>query len=304
MAILTNPIFRAIDRIHITVNNLFKNRFPLFSLYFFIKPREWVFWRTQPVHQIINGKFNSKSVHPSILFFTVHKSASMFSSQVIKAVAVVAKLVHIDLEGYYATKSSLVTEKSYEDIFLNNVFCQQGYFYGPLRLFRAINKLDAYKVILLLRDPRDVLTSHYFSVRNSHLLVSRKYIKRRKIALKKTIDQHVIDHIPRFLNAYETYCDNLVGKPYVLLIRYEDWVLNFKNEVDKIVAFCDFKFSDEQKKELYSLGDFEVKKEDVNQHRRKVTPGDYKEKLQPETILILNDAFRDILIRLNYPMNQ
>lgn len=72
-----------------------------------------------------------------VFFFTVHKSASMFSSQVIKAVAVVAKLVHIDLEGYYATKSSLVTEKVMKiyfstTFFVNKVIFMDRYAYLEL----------------------------------------------------------------------------------------------------------------------------------------------------------------------------
>ncbi len=302
MAILTNPFLRAIDRMHIAANNLVKNRFPTFNLYFFIKPREWVYWRTQPVHRIIKGEDFSQSKHPSIVFFTVHKSASMFSAKVIRAIANETDLVHIDLEGYYATKGPVANEKTFEKAFLDTVFHPLGYFYGPLRLYREIKNPEKYKVILLLRDPRDILTSHYFSVRYSHLLVSRKYIRRRKIALTKTIDEHVIDHIPRFYSAYKNYVDHLVGKPFVHFIRYEDWVLDFRNEVDKLTGFCELDVTQEQKEKLYSLGDFNVKTEDVNQHKRRVTPGDYKEKLKPETISKLNAAFGDILEKLDYPL--
>jgi hypothetical protein len=40
--------------------------------------------------------------------------------------------------------------------------------------------------------------------------------------------------------------------------------------------------------------------EDPSAHIRKVTPGDYKQKLKPETIAQLNDFFQDILSRYQY----
>ena len=35
-------------------------------------------------------------------------------------------------------------------------------------------------------------------------------------------------------------------------------------------------------------------------HKRKITPGDHKEKLTPETISILNEKFKGVLNKLNY----
>ncbi len=43
-----------------------------------------------------------------------------------------------------------------------------------------------------------------------------------------------------------------------------------------------------------------AEKEDVWSHKRKVTPGDHREKLQPETIRRLDQIFAPVLDRLGY----
>ncbi len=40
--------------------------------------------------------------------------------------------------------------------------------------------------------------------------------------------------------------------------------------------------------------------EDPTKHVRRARPGDHREKLQPETIAYLDDAFRDILAKYDY----
>jgi hypothetical protein len=45
-------------------------------------------------------------------------------------------------------------------------------------------------------------------------------------------------------------------------------------------------------------------REDVSSHRRKATPGDYKEKLTPETISKLNLRFGEVLDVLGYSRSQ
>ena len=45
---------------------------------------------------------------------------------------------------------------------------------------------------------------------------------------------------------------------------------------------------------------FTVDHEDVRAHKRKITPGDYKEKLKSETIKKLNTMYHSVLQKLGY----
>jgi hypothetical protein len=48
--------------------------------------------------------------------------------------------------------------------------------------------------------------------------------------------------------------------------------------------------------------EFETKKENVHAHKRKIVPGDYKEKLTAGTIGKLNAIFADNLKKYNYDL--
>jgi hypothetical protein len=289
-----------IAKFHDATNSLIKNRLPLLSLYYYIKPRSWFYWRSQPVHSMANGGSPSTAKHESFIFFTVHKSASMLMENFLCDVSKETGMPQIDINGYFATQGDAGIEKQKEKEFLQKIFKKQGYVYGPLRFYLPVPELEKYPVILLLRDPRDVLTSQYYSIRATHPLITKKLIERRKIALKSSVDEHVRSQTPRFVKTYNEYIQNVLGKPNVLFLKYEDMVNDFGTFIEKINIHCRLNLSAEQIAKLDRTKTFETQGEDRSQHKRKVTPGDYKEKLQPATIEWLNKEFDDILKTLNY----
>jgi len=54
-------------------------------------------------------------------------------------------------------------------------------------------------------------------------------------------------------------------------------------------------------KNILENADFQVDKEDISKHKRRVTPGDFMEKLAPETIMVLNEKFAAALACFGYP---
>ena len=152
-----------------------------------------------------------------------------------------------------------------------------------------------------MRDPRDVLTSQYYSIKNSHPLVTPLLIERRKIAQTSTVDEHVLSNqSDRFVNTYNEYLTHVYGKKNVLFIKYEELILDFKNCLEKINKHCGFELSPEQLNLLDKSDSFKAKKENQHTHVRKISSGDYKEKLKAETIEILNKKFEGILKTLKY----
>ncbi len=295
-------LIKLVDKIHTWINSLIKDRFPMLSLYFYTKPRLYWYRRSQPLHQLLKGNLKSDSTEKSILFFTVHKSASTFMNSFLTDLGNESKLLHIDYNGYFAGFSG--PDKNYlknKDL-LKKVFIKKGFIYGPLRFYLEIDNIDDYKVVLLLRDPRDVLTSQFFSVRNTHPLITERYIERRKIALKSTIDEHVRMEADRFFSTYKEYIDKLLGRPNVLFLKYEDMITNFNSFISKINSHMTLNLTPEQLKKLDRTSSFVTQTEDLKSHKRKVAAGDHKEKLKPETIEWLNRKFETILAKLDYPL--
>jgi hypothetical protein len=208
--------------------------------------------------------------------------------------------IYADVNGYFGTQGpkGLITQQQPE--FINKAFKKTGIIYGPLRNYIPVPEMSDYPVVLVLRDPRDVLTSQYFSIKNSHPLVTPELIERRKIALQSSIDEHVLSQADRFVKTYTEYLDHVYGKKNVLFLKYEELISDFKSCLLKINTHCGFELTEEQLKKLDKSEKFNKKQEDQNTHIRKISSGDHKEKLKPETIGILNKKFEGILRILNY----
>jgi hypothetical protein len=293
-------LFSLIDKFYTWTNSLIKDRFPTLSLYYYVKPRSWLYWRTQPIGKLYKGSIQAKTNKKSALFFTVHKSASTFFNWYLKDLANETGHIYVDVNGYFGTQGpkGLIAQQQPE--FINKVFRKTGFIYGPLRNYIPVTNIEDYPVVLILRDPRDVLTSQYFSIRNSHPLVTPQLIERRKKALQSTIDEHVLSQADRFVKTYTEYLDNIYGKKNVLFIKYEELITDFKSCLIKMNSHCELGLTETQVNNLDKSDSFKKKKEDQHTHIRKISSGDHKEKLKPETIEILNKKFETILRILNY----
>ena len=74
-----------------------------------------------------------------------------------------------------------------------------GYLYSVFGgMIEGIPSLEKYKVILVTRDPRDILVSDYYSIAYSHSVPSKtgnkydKFMSKRNKAREYTIDDFVI----------------------------------------------------------------------------------------------------------------
>jgi len=253
---------------------------------------------------LLQGGAPANNNNQSILFFTTHKCASVYVGMILKKLIKDTSITPIDLDNYFwrigTSKENIREEYS-------KAIKSFGYLYAPLRspdeCLSQINSLDNYKVLLMLRDPRDVLTSMYFSVAYSHYVpTSQKdsLLTRRENIQQQAIDEFVIDDMPNLLKKYNACCQRLLGEPNVLFVKYEDMVTDFSSWLDSIINFLQFDVSQETVSQLTKEANFDVKEEDIYSHKRQVTPGDHKRKLAPETIKILNSEFGEVLDLLGY----
>lgn len=261
---------------------------------------------------LLNGKINSDSSHQSILFFTLHKCASVYVQKLLYDLAEDAGITPVNFENYFwkSTKLPKTVEKQ-----LKQAFKPVGYLYGPFRStnllpkmqemggYKFIDNIDDYKILLMMRDPRDVLTSKYFSLAYSHnipKLQEEQMLATREDTLKMTVDEFVTTRSQGELKKYTEYCRELIGRPNVLFVKYEDMVNNFDTWLHTIIKYLEIDVSQEKVNKIISDADFTVDKEDIHSHKRQVTPGDHKRKLKPESIDTLNSQFGEVLDLLGY----
>ncbi|WP_395077189.1 sulfotransferase domain-containing protein [Hyphococcus sp.] len=174
---------------------------------------------------------------------------------------------------------------------------------GPIRLADFLPpKLDLSRTrtILHLRDPRDVLVSLYFSEIFSHPSTPTFHPEKdwRDEWRNRPIDDFVLMKAPEYLERYDRFFE-LSDKFNLRLKTYEEMVLQPEPYFLDVCRF--FKVPESQAGEIVSEFTKVAARrppEDKDNHVRKVTPGDHKEKLAAKTVQELDQSFSHVLRRL------
>ncbi len=277
----------------------FRLRFPLVFLYLVVKPLTW--FRYSNEKQLLNKRLKTSSQHPSILLWTTQKCASTYTTTILAQLAQANQMATADVEAYFSVKS--INPKQYfaDENKRKAVFNPKGYYLGPLREYYPIEALSQYKSILVLRDPRDVLTSFYYSKKFSHIVISKEFYADRKRYEDHTIDEFVLDYIPVVKAVYQGYIDHLLHQPSVCNLPYELLVTDFDRWLDQLMVFLALDTVPEDLIRSLKAAEHAVKPSgEETSHIRSKAPGDYLKKLKPETIDKVNLEFEAILAALNY----
>lgn len=162
-----------------------------------------------------------------------------------------------------------------------------GNMYGGFRSFPPVLRgLETYvnsPKALMVRDPRDVLVSEYFSNAFSHNLpkegVGREaFEEQRKLALSTKLEEYVDSRIEPLRATCEPYIE-LAQDPRLKLFRYEDVIFEKARLLRDVAAHFGWTISDHQIELILSWADVRPDTERPTEFVRRVTPGDHKEKL-------------------------
>lgn len=242
----------------------------------------------------------------SIYFYTFHKCAStLFSSYVLKNIT---GLDHVDYAKYLWDKPD-----SYNKTLKFN---KKGHVYGPIRLStkgELVKRLlvsptsnsDFIKdktAIFFVRDPRDILVSQYYSFGFTHVLNPvedrrEKQLKKREKTQSLTLDEYVIenvnDQVENFLGLFEL--SNLAKRSVIL--KYEDMVEKYDDFIKDLLKIVDL---DQKVIENTYQKSRPKKNIDNTSHQRSGRVKHFENELKPETINVLNNKLKEVLIKFDY----
>ena len=247
----------------------------------------------------------------SVVLYTVHKAGSTFVNGLLAQICRRLEIEHhTENDARYQMLNSTVSWKQYLE---SNV--GTGCF-GPIRAATNLpiypDNLDEHSILLHLRDPRDVVTSMFFSKAYSHHVQSGVFEitpEQREQLREEGIDRFVIRSAQRLRPQYDKLYGELKDRPNVTMVHYEDMVLNFPAWLGQVLnAFESISVPAKKARNLLlpqavrrlglkhhllktNQSAFDVNEENVYSHKRKVTPGDHREKLNPATIAELNEIF-------------
>lgn len=177
--------------------------------------------------------------------------------------------------------------------------------------FLSIPKPENYRAFFVIRDPRDLVVSQYFSILYSHKRsdeVDQKRQTLRQMTQKEGL-QYVIEHL-----ADNGYWDRIrswgnIDDSYVTVIRYEDLAneqtmfATFRHLMD----FCQLPIPDDVLREVLTNKSFEKLnegrhqgQENKNSHYRKGVPGDWKNYFDEDLKLEFDRIAGDIVTIYSY----
>ena len=263
--------------------------------------------------------FRTKWRHPSrnIIAYTTHKAGSMVLHRILKDICELNRIRY-----YSPSKAQLPFDRMFAG---DDFIAKKGGCFGPIRFFVPTKAIADASVILHLRDPRDVLVSMFYSYCYMHAGEIEAHTGYRKEVAEAGIDRFVLDmvgeafyeyhgdygigsrykqHVGTVLDRYERYLSELLSRPNTIAVSYEEMVLSFPSWLEKIVSAFDLKDPDETRAVVAArhANSVAAGEEDAWSHKRKVTPGDHREKLQSETIRRLDQIFAPVLDKLGYSM--
>ncbi len=257
---------------------------------------------------LIKGKDISHSNHPSIIHFSVNKAATQYVMRVLASCCQEHQMVHVRFNGYaFHSKFPYLdglSEKELQEY--QYVFRKKGYLYSVFGgTLEGVSDFGEYYAVLVLRDPRDILTSDYYSIAYSHHPPGKdkidEFMVKRKFARQADVDEYAIFNCQRVKTTFENYLEFYKKNPNVHLAKYETMIQDFESWLDGILNNCKLKISDSLKRKLIDEAVASSKpKENVSKHRRQVTPGDHKRKLSTETIDYLNSSLANVLVGFDY----
>lgn len=182
-------------------------------------------------------------------------------------------------------------------------FHRSGYIYSGFRHYPAFElPVDNAPVVLLVRDPRDMLVSLYFSIAKSHVIPTpgSRLVKERERVLAQDLQQFVVRRAPGYAKQLNQYLQAL-ARADLLEMRYEDGIYKKKEMLGSILEHYNMTAKPRLIKKIAGSHDIIPDRENEKAHVRQVHPGNFRERLKPETIDSVNEILAPFLERYGYP---
>lgn len=237
-----------------------------------------------------------------------HKSGTVLLNALLKDLSAAVGMPFFDLPG--AAFSKGVNAEQMTDS--EGVLQQPGRLLGGFRTAwlggEDLVLAGTAKAVVLVRDPRDILVSRYFSVARSHTIpgtgkARESMLSQRKQASDLTIDAWVIGSAASLAAVLDHWAAWVAkNAERVKVFRYEDVIFQKEQWLRDIDRWFGWNLPNELLGQIAAKHDIRPADEDASRHIRKVAPGDHKEKLKPETIAELNELLRGPAAKFGYQL--
>ncbi len=177
--------------------------------------------------------------------------------------------------------------------------------------YRAIPKPERHKAFFIMRDPRDLVVSWYFSMKRSHALMGT-VPQIRETLNAMPLDEGILYSIGYLEDegtfaALRSWVGAPEADPRVLLLRFEDLTSadNFQ-AFKRLFDHCDIRTPESTLRQMLHDHRFETLsgrtqgKEDPSSHYRKGAPGDWKNYFDDDILAKFKAVTGDLVTYLGY----
>lgn len=242
----------------------------------------------------------------SVLAFSMAKAGSTLLFDLLHDLAPAAGLAYFSPENAVWGRKDRKAGKVYD---MSPVFRDKGYCYGGFRFYPAYDVpiIETAPSILLVRDPKDMLVSNYFSNAFSHRPPTddeespayQQFMKRRERIRNTDINDYVRQIVGNTQRMFASY-RALLHKPTLKIFRYEDVIEQKRPWVNEILDHFGWTVPGETVDEIIARYDLFPDAEKPDAHVRQVKPGNFREHLNKQTVTAINAALAEDLAVLGY----
>jgi hypothetical protein len=251
-----------------------------------------------------------RSSASSVVIMGPHKSGTVLFNSMVNQLAPAAGLACVDLPSQLFVEGLPITGVTATNGLMDlNGICYLG-FRTPTVGKEPLRLPPTGKAAVLLRDPRDILVSLYFSEVKSHTLpesgiIREQMLKRRESMVGEDINDWAIKRAQSQIKGIHGWADWLESQNQdrVKVFRYEQVIFNKLDWLQSLTDWLGWDLDPGLIQSVAASHDIRPESEDASKHIRRVAPGDHKDKLKPETIARVNDIFRDGARRWGYNLD-
>lgn len=247
-----------------------------------------------------------EGTEPPRFIFGIRKSGSSIMNSMLTSVARFSGQEVVDVAGHLFSQGVRVSAwrqaPELADFFIpGNIY--GGFRDAPTAIFDAPFFAQA-RGILLVRDPRDALSSEYFSNAYTHSLPAEgeardQMIAERESALAASIEEFARTNAARFRQTMVEYLP-LLTHPGFRIYRYEQAIMDKAWFLRDAADFLGLPLEDREIGLILGWADVRPEAERPDQFIRRVTPGDHKAKFSPALIAHLDALFAEELAAFGY----
>lgn len=246
---------------------------------------------------------------PAAFFLSIHKAGSVLLQKMVRDIATAARRPVLELEPDLFRQGIILGDCPLEALLLLE---EDGYVQSGFRspwLLAHVRKYRTRKKLFLVRDPRDIAVSYYFSMARSHSLPAAGTARDALLQLRDkagAIDPSTFvlrGHINGIVSNIIAFGDHADRFGDFEVVRYEDVIFDKGVLAAAICRTMGVSLPAETVESIAKEHDIRPDEERPDMHVRQVAPGNYQKYLSPEAQEFLVKRFRRAFNRFNYSVS-